>query len=104
MPRKFVVALLALVALAAYWNGLDAPFVWDDDTAITTNQSIHQITDSLIPPIETPVSGRPIVNLSLAINYAFGGLEPKGYHAVNLAVHVACALLLFGIVSRTLRR
>jgi Flp pilus assembly protein TadD len=110
MPRKFAVALLAAVALATYWNGLDAPFVWDDDTAITTNQSIHEITTSLIPPIETPVAGRPVVNLSLAINYAMagvdkaGGLETKGFHAANLAVHTGCALLLFGIVSRTLRR
>ena len=78
--------------------------MWDDDAAIVTNQSIHQITDSLNPPIETPVSGRPVVNLSLAANYAFDGLETTGYHVVNLALLVACALLLFGIVRRTLRR
>ena len=96
--------LLAAVALVTYWNGLHTPFVWDDDTAIVTNQSIHQITQSLNPPIETPVSGRPIANLSFAVNYAIGALEPVGYHAVNLAVLVACALLLFGIVRRTLRR
>ena len=96
--------LLAAVALVTYWNGLHAPFVWDDDSTIVTNASIHQITTSLNPPIETPVSGRPIANLSFAMNYAFGELEPAGYHAVNLAVLVACALLLLGIVRRTLRR
>jgi Flp pilus assembly protein TadD len=104
MSRKFVVILVAAVALATYWNGLHAPFMWDDDVAITTNQSIHQISESLNPPIETPVSGRPVVNLSLAINYAMGGLNPVGYHVFNLAVHVLCALLLFGIVRRTLTR
>jgi tetratricopeptide (TPR) repeat protein len=104
MPRTLVVALVASVALATYWNALQAPFVWDDDVAITTNRSIHQVDTSLNPPIETPVSGRPAVNLSLALNYAFGGLDPTGYHAVNLAIHVASALLLFGIVRRTLRR
>ena len=78
MSRKVVVILLAAVALATYWNGLHAPFVWDDDVAITTNQSIHQITESLNPPVETPVSGRPVVNLSLAINYAMSGLDPVG--------------------------
>src|SRR4051812_45361280 len=104
MSRRFVFILLAVVAAATYWNSLDAPFVGDDDTAITTNQSIHQITESLNPPIETPVAGRPVVNLSLALNYAYGGLDPRGYHVVNLAVHLGCALLLFGIVSRTLTR
>jgi len=104
MPRKYVVALVAAIALATYWNALHAPFVWDDDTSITTNQSLHDVSTALNPPIETPVSGRPVVNVSLALNYAFGGLDTTGYHVVNLAILVACALLLFGIVSRTLHR
>jgi len=104
MSRKFAFILLAAVAIATYWNVLHAPFVWDDDTAITTNQSIHEISSSLVPPLETPVAGRPIVNVSLAMNYAWGGLETTGYHVFNLAVHLACALLLFGIVRHTLRR
>src|SRR5215472_6329805 len=104
MPRKYVVALVAAIALATYWNALDAPFVWDDDVSITTNATIHDLTTSLNPPLETPVSGRPVVNLSLALNYAFDGLNTSGYHALNLAIHLACALLLFGIVRRTLRR
>src|SRR5262249_12897037 len=65
---------------------------------------IHDLTTSLSPPIETPVSGRPIVNLTLALNYGYDGLNTRGYHALNLAIHVVCALLLFGIVRRTLRR
>ena len=104
MPRKYVVALLLAVAVATYWNALDAPFVWDDDIAVTTNSSIHDLTTSLNPPIETPVSGRPIVNLSLALNYAYDRLNTGSFHALNLAIHVACALLLFGIVRRTLSR
>lgn len=104
MSRKLAVLLLAAAALAAYWSGLRSPFVWDDDVAITTNQSIHQIADSLNPPAETPVAARPLVNLSFALNYAFGELDPVGYHVVNLAVLVASALLLFGLVRRTLAR
>ncbi|HUK32391.1 MAG TPA: hypothetical protein VLV86_00685, partial [Vicinamibacterales bacterium] len=96
MPRTLVIALVAALALATYWNALNAPFVWDDDVAITTNQSIHDVSTSLNPPLETPVSGRPAVNLSFALNYAFGGLDTTGYHVVNLAIHVICALLLFG--------
>jgi Flp pilus assembly protein TadD len=104
MNRKAVYLLLAGIAVAIYWNALSAPFVWDDDIAITTNQSIHQIADSLNPPAETPVAARPIVNLSLALNYGFGELDPTGYHVVNLAILIACALLLYGIVRRTLMR
>jgi len=105
-PRSVLIPalLLAAVALATYWNGLHAPFIWDDDTAVVTNQSIRDIPGSLVPPLETPVAGRPVVNLSLAGNFAIGELETTGYHVFNLAVLVACALLLFGIVRRTLRR
>ncbi len=104
VPPYLPIALLTLVALATYANGLSAPFVWDDDPAIVTNQSIRgSLADALAPPLETPVSGRPAVNVSLAINYGFGQLGTTGYHVWNLAVHVACALLLFGIVRRTLR-
>ena len=53
------------------------------------------------PPHETSVAGRPIANLSFAVNYAFGGREVAGYHAVNVAIHLLCALLLFGIVLGT---
>ena len=104
MSRRLAVLILALVAAATYWNGLRAPFVWDDDIAIATNQSIHEITTSLNPPLETPVAGRPVVNLSFALNYAFGELDPFGYHLFNLVVLVCSALLLFGIVARTLKR
>jgi len=53
------------------------------------------------PGLET-VSSRPLVSLSLALNYAAGGLDPRGYHVVNVALHVAAALLLWGLVRRTL--
>jgi tetratricopeptide (TPR) repeat protein len=48
-------------------------------------------------------SGRPVLNLSLAINYAISGTAVWSYHAANLAIHALAGLALFGIVRRTLR-
>ena len=99
------VVLVAAVGLAAYWNGLKAPFIWDDDTAIVSNPTIRSVlplSESMSPPLETPAAGRPLVNLSFAINYAAGNLDETGYHLWNLAVLVASALVLFGIVRLTL--
>lgn len=42
-----------------------------------------------------------MVYLSLALNYAIGRLDPLGYHAFNVAVHIAAALVLYGILRRT---
>jgi len=47
-------------------------------------------------------SGRPLVNLSLALNHALGGELVAGYHWFNLIIHAGAGLLLFGIVRRTL--
>jgi protein O-mannosyl-transferase len=47
-------------------------------------------------------SGRPLVSLSLALNYAISGPQVWSYHAFNLAIHIFCGLTLFAIVRRTL--
>ena len=91
-------------ASLAYANALSGPFVLDDQDTIVLNEQIRQLSPSVVlfPAVELPVAGRPAVNVSFALNYAFGGLDVRGYHVVNVAIHIACALLLFGIVRRTL--
>lgn len=98
---------LVLAVLAAYHNSLGGPFVFDDLPAIVANPSIRQlwpISGVLAPALDggLTVSGRPLVNLSLALNYAWGGEAVAGYHAFNLLIHVCAGLLLFGLVRRTL--
>ncbi|HVS53914.1 MAG TPA: tetratricopeptide repeat protein [Opitutaceae bacterium] len=99
-------ACLVGAILAAYHNGFSAPFVFDDAAAISGNPTIRHLPalgEVLSPPRERgqTVGGRPLVNLSLATNYAFGGTDVRGYHVFNLVVHVLAALALFGIARRT---
>ncbi len=94
-----------MIATALYGRTLTAPFIYDDAVAIVDNASIRRpgnLADVLSPPLNTPTAGRPVVNLTLAVNHAAGGLDVRGYHAFNIAVHVCCSLLLYGIVRRTL--
>jgi Flp pilus assembly protein TadD len=88
----------------AYANSLDGPLIFDDRAAIVDNVSIRQLRTAWRPDRQTPVAGRPIANLSFAANYAFGGETVQGYHAVNVAIHVTGALLLFGLLRRMLAR
>jgi tetratricopeptide (TPR) repeat protein len=107
-PRILLyVFLIAVAGIAAYWNGLRAPFIWDDDPAIVSNTTIRSVlplSASLSPPIETAVAGRPLANLSFALTYAMGGLDETAYHSWNLAIVLASALLLFAIVRLTAAR
>jgi tetratricopeptide (TPR) repeat protein len=98
-----------VAAFAAYWNALTVPFVFDDSNAIIVNPSIRHLwplTAVLHPPgthAET-VGGRPILNLTLALNYALGGLDVRTYHVFNVAVHALVALALLALVQLTLRQ
>jgi tetratricopeptide (TPR) repeat protein len=94
-----------LAALFAYRSSLHGEFSFDDLGAIVDNPTIRHlwpIWDALSPPpTGAGVVGRPLVNLSFALNYAVGGSHVWGYHAVNLAIHVLAGLTLFGIMRRT---
>lgn len=98
--------MIGLLGVATYWNSFGLPLVFDDRPAIERNQTIRdlsRVSEVLSPPQNTPVAGRPIVNLSLAVNYAIGGLDTTSYHLWNVALHIASALLLFALVRRTFR-
>ena len=98
---------IAVAAVAAYHNSFAVPLFFDDTLSITQNESIRALWPLgrvLWPPVEAGTGGRPLLNLSFALNYAAGGLDVWGYHAVNLAIHVAAGWVLFGLVRRTLRQ
>jgi tetratricopeptide (TPR) repeat protein len=112
-PTVLWFCALALGIAGAHSASLSAPFHYDDLPAIRDNPSIRQLSDlSLVlqPPAETPMTGRPVVNLSLAANYAINeqlGVEPNGphattiFHATNVLLHVLCAFVVFLLVRVT---
>ena len=106
--RAWAPLLIVLAVAAAYANSLSGPFVFDDLPAIVDNPTIRhldQLGAVLHPPADgSTVTGRPLLNLSFALNSAWGGTNPVGYHVVNLILHTLAALTLFGLVRRTLRR
>jgi tetratricopeptide (TPR) repeat protein len=102
-PAFWTGSLLAAAVLAAYAGTLSSPLVFESATVLAHNPTLRQLGAALGPPHDgSPVEGRPLLNLSLALNYAAGGTAPEGYHLANLAIHALAALLLFGLVRRTL--
>jgi len=106
VPRRYLaVALILGVGLLSYSNSFSGVFVFDDLVEVIRNPSIRK----LWPPDEAMFGGtgalpcRPIPYYTFAINYAIGGTDVWGYHAVNLAIHLAAGIVLFGLVHRTLR-
>lgn len=98
-------ALLVVALGLAYANTFRSPFLFDDVGAVLNNPTIRRLDTFAIfqPPADgSTTTGRPIVNFSFALNYAVSGEAPWSYHALNLAIHAAAALALFGLLRRTL--
>ena len=97
-------ASLVAAGVLAYSNSFRGPFVLDDFPAITHNPSIRSLWPPhwLSAPPRSGTSGRPVLNFTLALNHAVGGFDVTGYHALNLLIHLAAGLALFGVVRRTL--
>lgn len=99
--------LIVVAAVASYANSLHGPFLLDDQRAIVENQTIRQLSPigtPLHPPRQSPVTGRPLANLTFAVNYAVGGFSVEGFHAANVAVHLLAALALLGVLRLTFAR
>jgi tetratricopeptide (TPR) repeat protein len=103
---------LAAVVLIVYGQGVYAPMVFDDASSVDRNTSIRRLwpllgdaagPGPLNPLQDSTTAGRPLVNLSLAINYHYGQFAPVGYHIFNVIVHAISTVLLFVIVRRVLR-
>ena len=106
MLRLLPVGLVAVVTVIIYAGSFDVPMIYDDHSAIESNASIRKlwpITIPLSPPQNCAMAGRPVVNLSMAINYAWDGTAVRSYHVTNLLLHVVSAGLLLGIARRTLQ-
>ena len=104
LPR-WLLAVVVGIGILAYAGGLSGPFIFDDIGSIPDNPNIRRLwppLQAMSGPAGTTITGRPVVCLSLAINYAIGGLTVLGYHLGNLGIHLCSALLLLGIIRRTL--
>lgn len=102
----FAVLLIGVIGVA-YSTGLNGAFIFDDLYAIVENPTIRSLAEIeqvlFVPAAEAgTVGGRPLVNLTLALNFAISGTEPWSYHVLNVVIHALAALTLFGIVRRTL--
>jgi len=112
-PRPWLAAVLLAAAIAVvYGPAIQVPFIFDDTDSVLENTSIRALwplygtpesRGPLNPMPKSVLSGRPLVNLSLALNYACGKFHAPGYHAVNFVLHFFSSLLLLSIIRSTLR-
>lgn len=95
--RGKAIALLLMAGAVAYSSAVNTGFVFDDVYWITATPYLSD------PLAYLRASGdRTLVALTVLANYKLGGLNPLGYHAFNVAVHLAAGLTLFALLARAL--
>ncbi len=107
------IIFLLLLCTALYANTLNAPFVFDDLPSIVNNSLIKD-TDNFFHTGDRErvqfflkhkwdISTRLVGYFSFALNYRFGGLDVRGYHATNIIIHFINSTLVYLLILLTLR-
>ncbi len=105
--RRWLACLaVAAAAVLVHSGSLPGPFVFDDVPGIVHNPNIRSLWPpwrALDAPPGTGASGRPVEALTLAIDHALWGLDPRGFRATGLVLHALAAVFLLLAVRRGLR-
>ncbi|MBU1918198.1 MAG: hypothetical protein ABII18_01465 [bacterium] len=100
----FLVLILVLFSTLLYKNSLHNGFALDDSIIVEQNPIItnleytrYMFTNKYWPHKDN-ANYRPLMVLSLALNYDIHGLNPYGYHWVNLIINALNAVLVFILI------
>lgn len=101
-PYLILLAMFFAGALliAIYWPGLHGNFFFDDGPSVLQVEGVR--IESLSVESARQVflsghagpSGRPVAQISFALNYYFSNFDPFVFKATNLAIHLASGFLV----------
>jgi hypothetical protein len=92
-----------LLGALAYGSALGGGFVFDDITQILENPAVRDVGGFFRPGGAGHPPNRWFGYLTFALNHAATGLDPVGWHVVNVAIHLASAALLWTLVRLAFR-
>lgn len=93
--------LAVLGVFTIYWPGLQGLFFFDDHPNIVLNRGVKVLDlshDSLKRAWSSGISGqfgRPVSQLSFALNYYFSGFNPFAFKLTNLFIHSLNGVLIY---------
>ncbi|MGD9611572.1 MAG: tetratricopeptide repeat protein [Kiritimatiellia bacterium] len=110
MNRTWKWVLLLAVAAAPWLAGRSHPFLYDDVGMIAENEFLENpanlgkvLTGQTLADPHVVNGRRPAVLATYFLDRALYGLRPAGWRATSLALHLACAALLAGLLRRLTR-
>jgi len=92
-----------VLILLAYANSLSVGFQFDDLLSIVHNRRIHTLNTFTDISYWLNPNNRPLGYFSFALNYSAGGLNPVGYHWVNIVLHSLSSFMVFLLATLMLQ-
>ncbi len=102
LQRWLGFALLATLVALTWSGGLTGEFAYDDKVEVVGNRTIRTLSDWRA--VVAYNASRPLVILSWALDWRLWGLDPIGYHVVNVVIHAINAGLAFLLGEAVARR
>ena len=102
--RTWLAPALLLVGLTAgaYIPAMNGGFIWDDDDYVQDNLTLRSLA-GLGQIWFQPGATRqyyPLVHTTYWLEYRLWGLDPTGYHVVNVIMHALSAVLVWRLLIR----
>jgi len=101
--RGWLIGLgLMLLTMAVYGPVYRAGFIWDDDDYLTQNANVMgegSLAEIWFSPRTSP-QYYPMVFTTFRMEHSLWGLNPRGYHTVNVLLHGLSAVLLWRLLAR----
>ncbi len=91
--------LLIALTFLAYIPAMRSGFIWDDDTFLYENELIlaRDGIRRLWLSTEAP-DYFPLTSTSLWLEWRLWGMDARGYHVTNVALHAAACVLMWRIL------
>jgi protein O-mannosyl-transferase len=104
--RALVPVAVAVLTIACFLPAVSGSFLnWDDNVNFQENPAFRRVgPDQVRSAFTSILFGHyiPLTRLSWSLNYALGGMNPWGYHLVNVLLHAGNALGLYVVARRLL--
>ncbi len=95
-------APLVLLVLVVYWPTLANGFVWDDDDYVENNATLASPSGLLNIWFKLGAVPQyyPLAHSTFWLEHRLWGLDPRGYHVVNMLLHAASVVLVWRLLAR----
>jgi hypothetical protein len=101
--KRLAVFFILIFGIIVYSNSLNGIFILDDLAYIQNNKDIVNLDVYKDFSYWLSMQHRPVPTYTFALNYTLHEFDVRGYHIVNIFLHLVNALLIFFLCIKTVR-